>query len=156
MYASLGKETARERLVDQYNHEIGYMLLHLDEPAEEFPPGKELKVWDYAKFVSDLLREIGHPEADLAVAAYNTLYRFESLFSIHAGLRSIGLAVSDEDHQTVIRVEPPTEESLRHRLMMAAALYLSVTRAVALREGLDFSDSQGLEDWVISLRPEGS
>jgi hypothetical protein len=153
IYASLGRDEARQRLVDQYNHEIRYMLQHLDAPVEEIPAGQEFKIWDYAKCVRDLHREMGHPEADFSVGAYNTLYRFESLFSIHAGLGSIGLAVADEDHRSIIKIDPPTEASLRHRLMLAATLYLSLARSVALREGLDYSDSQPLEDWVINLRP---
>jgi hypothetical protein len=153
-YASLGGGTARERLIDQYNFEIRYMLTHLDAPVEEVPTGHEFKIWDYATSVRDLFEELSHPQANFSIAAYNSLYRYESLFSIHAGLGSIGLRVSDDDHCSIINVDPSTDESLRHRVLLGATLYLALSRSVALCERLDFSDSQPLEDWVLSLRPE--
>ena len=81
---------------------------------------KRLNVWQLAESLRPLLIQAGETGDATAAMAYDAIYRAQSLFSVHAGIATIGTYIRDGEASWSVEPAPPApfEDSDQH-----AALY---------------------------------
>jgi hypothetical protein len=152
-YAGLGGDAERMKMVEQYDFEVNVMSEYVPNVDARHNSGVKMTIWDYAEAVRDLLQERDHPLSQFPVDAWNILYRYESLTSVHAGLGSLGLESTDDDARIVQERVGAAEPSYRHRFLLAMSVVISMASLLTWTLQLERSGIMELEEWIVRLNP---
>jgi UDP-N-acetylglucosamine transferase subunit ALG13 len=152
-FGGLGGSDEHLLMVDQFDYEWNQLSTHLPVVPKRRHQGAKLSIWTYADTVRSLLDSNEHPMAGFPVRGFNVMYRIESLFSVHAGLASIGLAVTDDDDRVIVPRESFDDRRNRHRMMLALSMVISLCSLLTWNCKLERAQVLELEEWIVKLRP---
>lgn len=154
IYALIGGEESLEALLHQRDFHMKKLVAVLGEETDEFDDGKNLPVFRMAERVTELLKERKHPNANFAINAYQTLYRFESYNSTHGGLGSIIGHIDENDERRLIHeVRPEDDAGIRHRFLTGIALLVSIGQMSAMDAGLPHEELDAVGILIVELDP---
>ena len=152
-FAGLGDGEELSLMVDQFDYEWNQLNAYVPVIPKRKHEGSRLSIWTYADTVRTLLDSKDHPLASFPVQGFNVMYRIESMFSVHAGLASLGLASTDDDSRTIVPRESFDDSRNRHRMMLALSMEVSLCSLLTWNCKLERTEVLELEEWIVNLRP---
>ena len=151
-YALLGAPESLDRLLAHQDLHLKPILAVVGKESEE--QGSQLQTRTLAEMTSQLMVQHGLPNPQYPLDAYEVVFRWESYRNTHGGLGAVeGYILRGDEGVTIIRARQEGDDSVRHRVLVATAIFLSSTQIPAIEAGLDHSQLDSLADRLFAFEP---